>query len=113
MRQSLRLWGKSSSILQSSRSIDTTLSSSPRSSSCLEEALLIGSRHVFDSAVLKDAVGKPLIPAMEGRMTFLYGHKQTLSGCADLIAGSQTHQHLGPAFAQIFPDLRLIRRVAP
>ena len=41
----------------------------------MEEALPIGSRHVFDSAVLKDAVGKPLIPTMEGRMPFLYGHE--------------------------------------
>ena len=65
----------------------------------------MGSRHVFDSAVLKDAVGKTLIPEMEGGMTLFYGHEQTLSGCADLVAGSQAHQHLGPAFANLL-DLR-------
>jgi hypothetical protein len=51
----------------------------------VREVLLIGSRHVFDSAVLKDVEETALIPAMEGRMTLLYGDEETFPCSADLV----------------------------
>ena len=70
------------------------------------EVLPIGSQHVFDSAVLKDAEESGLIPAVEGGMTLLYGDEEPFSGGADLAICSQTHPHPRPLLSDLL-DLRI------
>ena len=71
----------------------------------MREVLPIGSRHVFDSAVLKDAEESDLIPAVEGGMTLLYGDEEPFPSGTDLVICSQTHPHPSSPFSNLL-DLR-------